>query len=84
MGDSRTTMSDPDLQVEIQVQDVTTWLAADHDSWATATRFHATDIRLLGFPASTWKKGPVNNARGLYHYSQKRNAACAFTSRPAR
>jgi ribosomal protein S18 acetylase RimI-like enzyme len=34
-------MSDPDIRVEIQVQDVTTWLATDHPAWATATRFHA-------------------------------------------
>ena len=34
-------MSDPDLRVEIQIQDVAGWLSTDLPAWATRTRFHA-------------------------------------------
>ena len=35
-------MSDPDMRVEIEVQDVTAWLTTDQPAWATPTRFHAS------------------------------------------
>lgn len=41
MQGSRPPMSDPDLHVQIDAEDVREWLADDHPSWATATRFHA-------------------------------------------
>jgi len=41
-------VSDPDLRVEIEVRDVTAWLAADQPAWATATRFHARNHEMDG------------------------------------
>jgi len=36
-----TPISDPDLEVEVEVQAVTAWLETDQPAWVTATRFHA-------------------------------------------
>ena len=41
-------MSEPDLSVEIDIQDVRDWLSTDLPAWATRTRFHARLVEREG------------------------------------
>lgn len=57
-------MSDPDLKVEIDVEDVAAWLATDLPAWATRTRFHARLVEREGVIVLTARDtvGPVGYA----------------------
>jgi len=46
-------MSDPDLRVEIEAQDIEAWLSTNLPAWATRTRFHARLVEREGIVALT-------------------------------
>src|SRR5436309_7956073 len=48
-------MSDPDLPVEIETQNVSQWLATNLPAWSTPTRFHARLVEREGVIVLTAK-----------------------------
>src|SRR5437867_8062325 len=55
MRGSRPSMSDPDLRVDIEIQDVAKWLSIDLPAWAARTRFHARLVERDGVVVLTAK-----------------------------
>lgn len=48
-------MPEPDLSVQIQIQDVSDWHSTDLPAWATRTRFHAKRVEREGVVVLTAK-----------------------------
>jgi len=48
-------MSDPDLRIEIEIQDIESWLSTDLPHWSTRTRFHSRPFEREGVIVLTAK-----------------------------